>query len=147
MKNKFKILWPILGFTLFLISSSLSFSDIGRDYDLLWRVSSLWNILLYVFVVICLGLLLALYLLHKRPYKNRILFTISLSFILLSIYQLTNMAIFKYGLSEQYNYFTAKRDIKNGNVQVLGAGLVIYLEHDTVLNEKTQAAIEKKIWL
>jgi hypothetical protein len=144
MKNNFKIFWPTLGITLFLISSLFNFSDIGNDFSLLWRIVSLWNILLYISAAICVGLLLALCLLRKQPYKKRILFTISISFITLSVYQLTEMAIFKYGLRQEYNYFTAKRDVKKGNVQVLDAGLIIYFEHDTVLNERTRAAIEKK---
>src|SRR5271167_4286816 len=111
MKNKFKILWLIFSVTLFLISSSLSFSDIWRDFNLLWSVSNLWEILFYGFVAICFGLLLALCLFRKQPYKRRILVTISISIILLSICQLIGVAVFKYGLREQYNYFTAKRDI------------------------------------
>lgn len=144
MKNKLKMLWPTLGVVLFLISSLFNFSDIGNDFGLLWRMVSLWNILLSISAAVCVGLLLALCLLRKQPYKKRIVFTISISFIMLSIYQFTEMAIFKYGLKEEYNYFTAKRDLKKGNVQLLGAGLVIYNEHDTILNEKARAAIEKK---
>jgi len=144
MKNNFNFFLPTLGITLFLISSLFNFSDIGNDFSLLWRIVSLWNILLYISAAICVGLLLALCLLRKQPYKKRILFTISISFITLSVYQLTEMAIFKYGLRQEYNYFTAKRDVKKGNVQVLSAGLIIYFEHDTILNEKIRAVIEKK---
>lgn len=35
------------------------------------------------------------------------------------------MANFYFGLSEDYNYFTAKRDIRKGKVQLLAGGLMI----------------------
>lgn len=35
------------------------------------------------------------------------------------------MLIHEYGLSDEYNYFAAKRDIRNGKIQLLSAGLIL----------------------
>jgi hypothetical protein len=38
---------------------------------------------------------------------------------------ISNTAISHYGLDEEYNYFSARRDIKNGKIQILETGLIL----------------------
>ena len=83
------------------------------------------RILLIVSIIISVGLLLGLFFFRKRTYKSRILLTIPVAFILFSCADILKTATSYYGLDEEYNYFTARRDIKNGKVQILETGLIL----------------------
>lgn len=60
-----------------------------------------------------------------KKYKQRLSLTLPIAFLLFALADITNLAIDYYGLCEEYNYFTAKRDIKNGKVQFLETGLIL----------------------
>lgn len=67
--------------------------------------------------------------------------TIPIAFILFSFADISKTAVSYYGLDEEYNYFSAKRDIKNGKIQILETGLILP-EPNTDWNKEQEA--EKK---
>ena len=84
------------------------------------------------------GVLLGLFLFQKQNYKYRISLTIPIAFILFSCADISKTATSYYGLNEEYNYFTARRDIKNGKVQILETGLILP-EPDVNWDKKNEA--------
>jgi hypothetical protein len=64
-------------------------------------------------------------LFRKKNYKQRLLRTVLIAVILFSITDIFLVTITHYGLDEEYNYFTAMRDIRNGKVQILQIGLIM----------------------
>lgn len=52
------------------------------------------------------------------------------------------MLIFEFGLFSEYNYFTAKRDIKNGKIQILSTGTSIEPVSEKVL--KAENSLRKE---
>ncbi len=94
--------------------------------------------MLIIAIIAAVGLFLGLFLFRGKKYKERILLTLPIAFILFSLIDISNLAVSYYGLNEDYNYFTAKRDIKNGKVEILETGLI--LPTPNVDWEKQQAA-------
>ena len=103
----------------------LDISQFGQDWQNFWFAVSVVRILLIIGFVIVIGLLFGLFLFRRKKYKQRILLTLPIAFILFALADITNLAISYYGLNEDYNYFTANRDIKNGKVQILETGLIL----------------------
>jgi hypothetical protein len=81
---------------------------------------------------------LGLLLFRKQKYSQRIFWTLPIAFILFSVANISNSAIDYYGFYQEYNYFTAKQDIKKGKIQILETGLV--LPEPSIDWEKEKAA-------
>ena len=109
----------------FILAFVLDVSYFGQDWTDFWKHINFTAILIIVTIVIAIGLLLGLFLFRKRKYKERLWLTLPIAFILFSFADISKTAISYYGLDEEYNYFTAKRDIKNGKVQILETGLLL----------------------
>ena len=106
----------------FIVAVTLDITSFGQD-SITWKNIGILKILMVVAVLVAVGLLLGLFMFYKRNYKNRILLTIPLAFILFAIAGILKTAINYYGLNGEYNYFTAKQDIKNSKIQILKTGL------------------------
>lgn len=125
MTSSSKLILIILAAMLFIIAFILDISQFGQDWHNFWFGVSIARILLITGCIVIVGLLFGLFLFRRKKYKQRILLTLPIAFLLFALADITNLAINYYGLSEEYNYFTAKRDIKNGKVQLLETGLIL----------------------
>ncbi|MBE8721221.1 FEKKY domain-containing protein [Sphingobacterium pedocola] len=81
--------------------------------------------------LIAAGCIIGLIPFAKRKYKARIALSIPMAFIVFCLYRSVIMIDFYYGWSDGCNYFTAKRDIEKGKIQILYAGQ-LYYESDEV---------------
>jgi carbon starvation protein CstA len=122
--------------------SYLDSTSFGQDRNLSLKNIEVFRTLAIFSIVAAVGLLLGLFLFRKQNYKRRIVLTIPIAFILFSCADIIMTATNYYGLNEEYNYFSANRDIKNGRIQILETGLI--LPEPNVDWDKKQEA-EKKI--
>jgi hypothetical protein len=108
---------------IFIIAFFLDITRFGQDLEDSWKKVSLPNFLFILVIVLSIGFLLNLIIFHRRRYFQRLFLTIPIAFILFSIADIAKTTIGHFGLNEEYNYFSAMRDIKNGKVQMLDVGL------------------------
>lgn len=125
MTKRFQTILTITAILSFLLAFYLDITSFGQDRNIAWNNIEMTRILLILSIIISVGLLLGLFLFRKRIYKSRILLTIPIAFILFSCADILKTATSYYGIDEEYNYFTAKRDIKNGKVQILETGFIL----------------------
>ena len=142
MTRRSQIILTVTAIIFFVIAFTLDITSFGQDRNISWKNIEVVRILVIVSMVAAVGLLLGLFLFRKRNYKRRIVLTIPISFILFSCADIITTATNYYGLNEEYNYFSANRDIKNGKIQILETGLV--LPKPNVDWDKKQEA-EKKL--
>lgn len=121
MSTRGKLLWILAGILAF---AAALYSDLHH-----WRVRikdvSIWGILLTILLIIVGGLLIALVPFRKKPYKTKIIVSIPLVSIAFSLYVSWTIVDNEYGFTDRYNYFTAKRDITKGKVQIITHGLMM----------------------
>ncbi|HEY0056548.1 MAG TPA: hypothetical protein VGB63_14435 [Pedobacter sp.] len=123
-----RIILIVTAIALFFLETLLELSNVGQNWELFWVVLKRWDFKYSSFVILCLfglGFLIALIPFKNSRYRTKAFFTIPILFILFSAYYLAGMVDFYYGLSEDHNYFTAKKDISNGKIQLLAAGLLV----------------------
>lgn len=126
----------------FILALALDLTYFGQDTDIAWKNIEVLKILIVVIILIAVGLLLGLFFFRKNNYRNRILLTIPICFILFAFVNISKTAINYYGLNEEYNYFTAKQDIRKGKIQLLETGFILP-KPNVDWNKKQDA--EKKI--
>ena len=111
----------------------LELSDVGQSWDRIGenlnRIT-LNNTLIFLKLILA-GCLIGLVPFTKSRYKTRIALSIPSVFMVFCLYQSIIMIDFHYGLTDDFNYFTAKKDIEKGKIQVLHAGQ-LYYESDEV---------------
>ena len=142
MTKRSQIILTITAIMFFLFAFILDITSFGQDRNISWKNIEVVRILAIVSIVAAVGLLLGLFLFRKQNYKRRIVLTIPIAFILFSCADIIMTATNYYGLNEEYNYFSANRDIKNGKIQILETGLI--LPEPNVDWDKQQEA-EKKL--
>ena len=142
MTKRSQIILTITAIIFFLIAFTLDITSFGQDRNIAWKNIEVVRILAIVSMVALVGLLLGLFLFRKQNYMRRIVLTIPIAFILFSCADIIMTSINYYGLNEEYNYFSANRDIKNGKIQILETGLI--LREPNVDWDKKQEA-EKKL--
>ena len=125
MTNRRKSILLIFAIILFMTTFILDLTYFGHDWDIRWNSLILGNALLIIAIITAVGLLLGLFLFRGQKYKHRIIITISIAAILFSLTDISKMTIGYYGLDEEYNYFTAKNDIRNGKIQTLKFGMML----------------------
>jgi len=76
------------------------------------------------FVALC-GLILGLIPFRELKYLKKISFTIPFSIIIFGLYISIVTVNYEYGVFHPYNHFTAKRDIKDGRIQLVTYGLPV----------------------
>lgn len=121
MTKRSQILLTISAIIFFVIAFTLDIASYGISRKHIDPVKILATILM----IVVLGLLIGLFLFRKQKYKRRVLLTIPIAFLFFSCADILMVATNYYGLYEEYNYFTAKRDIKNGKIQILETGLIL----------------------
>ena len=114
MKNKRKILIWISSVAIVILISYLL---------LVFGSVSFFELLLILGFITIIGLLVGLIPYKKINYLNKIQFTIPLVIFLFGLYSLFVYVKVEHGIFKQYNYFTAKRDIKEGTIQIVTYGL------------------------
>ncbi len=124
MTRRLQIILTITAIMFFILAFALDITSFGQDRNIVWKNIELVRTLAIVSLVIVVGLLLGLFVFYKQKYKKRILLTIPIAFILFAFADISKTAIDYYGLDEEYNYFTAKHDIRNGKIQFLETGLI-----------------------
>jgi hypothetical protein len=145
MTQRLQFILTLSAAALFVLAFVLDITFFGQDWTSFWRSVDITRILIIISIVTAIGLFMGLFFFRKKQYKQRLLLTLPIALILFSLADITKVAISYYGLDEEYNYFTAKRDIKNGKVQILETGLL--LPNPNVDWEKQQAAekiVEKR---
>src|SRR5829696_8400569 len=125
MKKRFQTILTITAIFFFVSAFFLDISQFGHRWKNMWNNVDVGSFLLILLINLAAGLFLALFFFRKRTYKQRLFMTVPIAFIFFSIVALVNILIQVYGLFDEYNYFTAKRDISNGKVQLLSAGLIL----------------------
>ena len=111
----------IVAVALFISAFLVDITSFGRYLDLFGRIDAK-RMLLTLLIITVTGLLLGLFLFRHKHYIQRLSYTVPIAVILFSILLIGNAFISEHGLFEEYNYFTAKRDIKTGKIQILTAG-------------------------
>ena len=123
-----------------VIFSTVSFilipSSDGEDWVHFWDNFEIKQLLIVLAIISTSGLLLGTFLFRNRNYLERIKFTLPIAFILFNLYFSYKTADSYYGLSEYYNYFSAKEDLKNENVQVLTAGQFAEIDSEQTTKAK-----------
>jgi len=142
MTKRSQIILTVTAIVFFVIAFTLDITSFGQDRNISWKNIGVIRILAIVSMVAAVGLLLGLFLFRKQNYRRRIVLTIPIVFILFSCANIIMTAINYYGLNEEYNYFSANRDIKDGKIQILETGLI--LPEPNVDWDKKQEA-EKKL--
>ncbi len=125
MIKRLSIILTTIAIVFTIISLVLDFSSVGEHWDRFGENVDWWLLTLIILATTGFGLLFGLFLFRRESYRQRIGFTIPIAFILVNLYPFNKMADYHYGWCEDYNYFTAKRDLKKGKVQLLIAGQLI----------------------
>jgi hypothetical protein len=106
----------IMGYCVMLFVSSL-YLDVSKFGG--WAHIDI-SMIFFTFGLIFLGgLFLASFMFRRKKYKERVLLTTPIAVILFSLFIFSNIVIYEYGLFDEYNYFSAKRDIKHGKIQLV----------------------------
>ncbi|CAN5787905.1 hypothetical protein BH11BAC3_BH11BAC3_41260 [soil metagenome] len=142
MTKRSQIILTITAIIFFGMAFTLDITSFGQNINISWKNIEVIRILVILLIVASVGLLLGLFLFRKQNYIRRIVLTIPIAFILFAFADIIMTATNYYGLDEEYNYFSANRDIKNGKIQILETGLI--LPEPNVNWDKKQEA-EKKI--
>jgi hypothetical protein len=121
---KRKQIWMLTAVAAFIIAIALDITSFGQE-AISWENIRILKILLIVAILIAVGLFLGLFIFSKLNYKNRISLTIPLVVLLFAFAGISKTTVNYYGLDGDYNYFTAKRDIKNNKIQILKTGLTL----------------------
>jgi len=144
MTKRFQIILTLTAIFSFILALALDLTSFGQDTDIAWKDIEILKIFVAVILLIAVGLLVGLFFFRKNNYRNRILLTVPICFILFAFVDISKTAISYYGLNEEYNYFTAKQDIRNGKIQLLETGLTLPNPNTNVDWNKKQDA-EKKV--
>jgi hypothetical protein len=144
MTKRFQIILALTAIISFILALVLDLTYFGQDTDIVWKNIEALKILGVVTLLFAVGFLLALFFFRKKNYKHRIILTIPICFILFAFVDISKTAISYYGLNEEYNYFTAKQDLRNGKIQLLETGFTLPDPNTNVDWNKKQDA-EKKI--
>lgn len=136
MKKFSSNIWLVISIGLLTMAILLELSDLGRDWTLFSTRFDRDRFIISLLILFATSMILALCIFRKRTYTGRLKIALALVSLAYCAYSFSNMAIYYFGLNEPYNYFSAKRDLKNGKIQLLFAGQLIGE------NEKTEQAID-----
>lgn len=120
--SKRKIIFWIFATTCLVLTALLEMTEAEESS---WKYADFRNVLSTLLFVIVCGLALGIFLFRKKKFQERILITIPIAMIAFSLFMLAVVLNHNYGLTDKYNYFTAKRDLRNGKVQLVVKGLIM----------------------
>lgn len=141
MAKRLQIILTVSAVIIFIMALLLDVSQFGQQWQTMWVNLNVSRLLLVVVLVAITGVLLGLILFRRKKYNQRIFLTLPISFIIFAFADITNLAINYYGLDEEYNYFTAKRDLKKGKVTLLETGLTMPIPNIDWDKQKKAATI------
>lgn len=141
MTKRLPIILTIVAIIFTTITFVLGLSSVGEDWVHFWDNFELKQLVIVLMMMVSSGLLLGIILFRNRNYRERIKLTVPIAFILFNLYSFYTMVDYYYGLSEYYNYFSAKEDLKKGNVKILTAGQ--FLENDSERTIKAKDSIRQ----
>ena len=145
MTKRLQIILTITAIISFILAFTLRITSFWQDKNIVWKDIEITRVLLIVAIIVSAGLLLGLFLFYKQNYTRRILLTIPIAFILFACADIIMSTTSYYGLNEDYNYFSAKRDIKNGKIQILETGLILPEPNvDWVKKQETKEKLEEQ---
>ena len=145
MTKRLQIILTITAIISFILAFTLRITSFWQDKNIVWKDIEITRVLLIVAIIVSAGLLLGLFLFYKQNYTRRILLTIPIAFILFACADIIMSTTSYYGLNEDYNYFSAKRDIKNGKIQILETGLILPEPNvDWVKKQETEKKLEEQ---
>ena len=141
MIRRTQLLVIISAVLLFLFTFFININSFSNqlEVNLKLEIIELFKIIGFASLV---GLLFGLVLFKRQKYIQRIIITIPIAFILFALPYLWQKTKDFYGLEENYNYFTAVEDIKNGKVQIIVVGLIL---PDPTINWERKLKIEKLV--
>jgi hypothetical protein len=145
MTKRFQIILALTAIISFILALVLDLTYFGQDTDIVWKNIEALKILGVVTLLFAVGFLLALFFFRKKNYKHRIILTIPICFILFAFVSISNTAINYYGLNEEYNYFTAKQDIRKGKIQLLETTGLTLPDPNTNVDWNKKQNAEKKV--
>ncbi|POY39386.1 hypothetical protein C3K47_02505 [Solitalea longa] len=128
MKKPLKLILIVAAALLFFLELVLEFSNVGQDWNLFLmnlRRFDFKYTLVVICVLICASSFLALIKYKKWAYRTKLTYIMPIVFIIFTSYHLAGLVDYYYGLSEDYNYFRARRDISYGKIQLLAVGLLV----------------------
>ena len=125
MAKRLQIILTITAIIFFIIAFTLDITSFGLERNIPWKEIEIFRLLAILSMIAAVGLLLGLFLFRMQNYRRRIVLTIPIAFILFSCADIIMTATNYYGLKEEYNYFSANKDIKNGKIQILETGLIL----------------------
>jgi hypothetical protein len=116
------ILWisSIILFALSVLVESTQVENLNWDGISFY---SLIMVIVTLVLIVLLGLLLKIIFLHKKNFRESLSVTIPITTFFFSMLFFLVILNHEYGLTDEYNYFSAKRDLQNGKVQIVGIGL------------------------
>ena len=145
MTKRSQTILTLTAIMFFAIAFIIDITSFGQDKNIYWKNIEAVRVLAFVSIIAAVGLLVGFFLFSREKYKRRILLTIPIAFILFSCADIIATAISYYGLNEEYNYFSANRDIKNGKIQILETGLILTVPNvDWNKKQEAEKKIEKK---
>lgn len=125
MIKKTAIILITIAIVFTIVSLVLDFSSAGERWDDFGKNVDWWLLALVILITAGFGMLLGLFLFRKVSYRQRIGVTIPIAFILINLYSFYQITDYYFGLSEDCNYFTAKKDLEKGKVEIFVAGQLI----------------------
>lgn len=125
MIKKTAIILTTIAIVFTIVSLVLDFSSVGERWDDFGKNVDWWLLALVILITAGFGMLLGLFLFRKVSYRQRIGVTIPIAFILINLYSFYQITDYYFGLSEDCNYFTAKKDLEKGKVEIFVAGQLI----------------------
>ena len=138
MTKRSQTILTLTALIVFIIAFTLDITSFGQDRNISLKNLEVMKILAIISIVVAAGLLLGLFLFRRQNYTTRILLTIPIALMLFSCADILLTAASYYGLNEEYNYFSASRDIKSGKIQILETGLIL-AEPNVNWNKKQEA--------
>lgn len=116
---KWAIYLPIVAVILLIIEFWMEFfgSDISWDQSLHMIKQVDWIDWLIIPAMIFIGIVIGALPLSKHKFTTRTSISTAMIFIGFSLFFIIRMTIIAYGLDDTINYFTAKEDIRNGEIR------------------------------
>src|SRR6185312_2410193 len=89
MTKRFQIILTLLAAALFVLAFFLDITFFGQDWTNLWKNLDATQFVIILSIITVGGLLLGLFFFRKQSYKQRLLWTLPIAFIVFSLADIT----------------------------------------------------------
>jgi len=93
MTKRFPKIITISAAVLFVLAFLLDLSYSGQDWKSFWKSVDMTRLVIIIAIITVVGLLLALFLFRKETFRQGLLWTLPIAFILFSVADITKVAI------------------------------------------------------